>query len=228
MAQKSKQQPTNRRLSMESKKMVLSIALVGLIVGAVITNDNINKQGHTLYTVSENFDQQNRIQNLNRSIASAKPLNPLEEVQWEHSIARKLANADLPSVTSGKVSSVDELRHGVLGTKYQFIFDQSLISEIRYIEATDTVEFPVTVSSSQFLQDYSELFAVDYVKFQLSSKIRRPAQTGVALDQGLNNRDTGRIETWDLLDSEGRMSGTATFEFDEEGRMHSFSVQKQK
>lgn len=199
--------------------MVLSIALVGLIVGAVVANDNISRQGKTLYTVSENFDQQSQIHGLNRSIASAKPFNPLETVEWEHSMARKLANSETSYVVSGKVTSVDQLRHGVLGSKYQFIFDQSLISEIRYVDPIDTVEFPVAVSSAEFLKDHSELMSVPYSKFQLSSKVRGPAQAG--------SESSGNvIETWELLDSDGRSSGVATFEFDSEGRMFSFSISK--
>lgn len=197
----------------EARTAVISLSVASLLLGAVFLNDQLAKQGKSSYLISDNGQ---RIDNLNRAIASAQPMNPFRDLEWEKELAERLAKEN-PSVIGREpasvgrpVSSIDQLRFGTLAGKYR-VEDQSIQSEtkikqIDYVQSDDVRDRAVYVEPEIFLKDFGGLMAVNFAYFD-------------AANPGQQN-----VREYRLMDSDKKVVGRAAFVMDEEGRFLSLKI----
>lgn len=206
-----------KRVKKQQKKAayhaVLSLSLVSLMLGALMINDSINRAQNPRYLVSDNTNSSD-LQNLNRAIASAHPMNPFRDLEWEKKMADRLSKDQLedrtPASIGRAVSSIEQLRFGPLAGKYRLL-DKSIaqvtkLQEISYVESSEVNDRPVFLDPQQFLKDYGSLLAVDFSMFDRAN----PSQH--------------QIREYRLLNSSKQVVGTAAFIMDEEGRFISLKV----
>ena len=197
-----------------AQQAVLSFSLVSLMMGALLLNDSISRSGAAKYVVSDNTSSSD-IQNLNRAIASAHPMNPFRDLEWEKKLADRLSQDSLESRTPasiGKtVNTLEQLRFGALAGKYRVMDqvkgDKAKVQEISYVESDDTNDRPVFLKPDEFLRDYGSLMAVE---FSLFDRGNNPAQT--------------QVREYRLLDNSKKVVGTAAFTMNDEGRFLSLKI----
>ena len=203
-------QKVKKQKGLETRNAILSLSLASLMIGAVLLNDTVARPRNALYIVSDNGTP---VEALNRAIASAKPMNPFRDLEWEKTLAKKMGH-DKVSVTEDRIpaslgksaSKMDELRFGSLAGKYSLGGTESSISEISYIDPVDSNENPVFLDPEKFLQDYGALFTIH---FDLYDKAN-PAQTNV--------------REYRLLGQDKKVVGTAAFTMDDSGKFLSLKI----
>lgn len=198
----------------EAKTAMVSLSIVSLMLGALLLNETFSKSIRPVYIISDNHN----IESLNRAIASAQPLNPFRDVEWERTLAKKLGTDTSlenrnPASVGRAVSSADQLRFGPLAGKYHLV-DQanstttaSRIKEIDYIDSLEATDRPVFIDAAHFLKEYGNVLAVNFEQFE-------PANS------------TGRVQDFRLLDNKRNVVGAATFTVDDEGRFLSLKVRE--
>ena len=197
----------------ETRTAVISLSVASLLLGAVLLNDQLARSGKSSYLISDNS---RNIQDLNRAIASATPMNPFRDLEWEKQLAERLAakNGSVvgrePASIGRAVSTVDQLRFGTLAGKYR-VEDQSVQSEtkikqIDYIQSEDVSDRAVYLNPDVFLKDYGALLAVPFSFYD-------------AANPGQHN-----VREYRLLNSEKKVIGRAAFVLDEEGRFISLKI----
>jgi hypothetical protein len=197
----------------ETRTAVISLSVASLLLGAVLLNDQLARSGKSSYLISDNS---HGIQELNRAIASATPMNPFRDLEWEKQLADKLARNRAfpagrePSSIGHSVTSIDQLRFGTLAGKYR-LEDQTVessvkIKQIDYVKSDDVSDRAVFVNPEMFLKDYGSLLAVPFTFFDWAN----PGQND--------------IREYRLMDSDKKVIGRAAFVFDDEGRFISLKV----
>lgn len=197
----------------ESRQALVALSLVSLVLVAIFANEQVLKDQRPLYIVSDNSSSQS-IQALNRAIASARPFNPLRDLEWEQQLAKKLGHEAKPTelamaeerapASFGRQASIlDQVRFGALAGKYRLaiknIEGEERVESIEYIDSMESGDRPQMLDRTQFLRDYSRIFAVNFV---------RPAYS----------RLEGTTEVYTLEDSSRREVGEALVTVDDEGR----------
>jgi hypothetical protein len=204
----------------DAKRAILSLSLVSLILGAVLVNDSVNRAQRPTLIVSDSTSASD-IENLNRAIASAHPMNPFRDLEWEKKMAERLSQDSIedrtPASIGRKVTTLDEMRFGPLAGKYQVVSTNmpgasmpavNRVNEIRYVDSVEVADRPVFLDPAQFLKDYGRLLSVDFEFFDRAN----PAQQ--------------QVREYRLLDSSKHVVGTAAFVMDEEGRFISLKVRE--
>lgn len=192
---------------------VLSLSLVTLMMGALLINDSLNRSQAPQYIVTDNTSASD-IQKLNRAIASAQPMNPFRDLEWEKKMAERLGQDSLESRTPASVgknaTSIEQLRFGPLAGKYRLMDKAGAatpkLEEITYVDSAEVTDRPVYLDPHQFLKDYGALLAVDFDLFDRAN----PSQ--------------GQIREYRLMDGSKKVVGTAAFIMDDEGRFISLKV----
>lgn len=183
----------------EAKQIFLSLSIVALVVASVMVNDNVTSREKPVYIVSDNSRQLDQI---NRAIASARPHNPMSDIEWEHSLAKKLGNEPevtlrYPASVAKKLTLLDQLRYGPLAGKYRIVNVDFRVEQIQYVESLDTGDQPVKINPEQFLKEYGEVLAIPFAKSEAYS----------VTPQGAVYR---------LFTADGQPVGLAKFQFDAE------------
>lgn len=197
----------------ETRTAVISLSVASLLLAAVFINDQLAKQGRSSYLISDNGSQ---IDKLNRAIASATPMNPFRDLEWEKKLAEKLASKDVsatgrePASIGRPVSTVDQLRFGTLAGKYR-VEDQTMQSEIKikqidYVQSNDVSDRAVFVNPELFLKDYGGLLAVSFAYYDAA------------------NPSSENVKEYRLLNSDKKVVGRAAFVLDEDGRFISLKI----
>ncbi len=197
-----------------AQRAVLSFSLVSLMMGALLLNDSIGRSNAARYVVSDNSSASD-IQNLNRAIASAHPMNPFRDLAWEKKLAKRLGEDSLaertPAAVGKSASPLEKLRLGTLAGKYRVIDQEkdhaTKVQEITYSDSDDSDDHPVFLKPEEFLQDYGSLLAVDFSTFD---QTHQPAQS--------------QVHEYRLFNSAKQVVGTAAFTMNEEGRFLSLKI----
>jgi hypothetical protein len=205
-----------RRLQRQgAQQAVLSFSLVSLMMGALLLNDSIARSGAARYVVSDNTSSSD-IQNLNRAIASAHPMNPFRDLEWEKKLASRLSHDTVDERTPASVGkaadNLEKLRFGLLAGKYRVVDQvkggQTKVQEISYVDSDDTNDRPVFLKPEEFLKDYGSLLAVDFMQF----------------DQAHQPAAQSDIREYRLLSAAQKVVGTAAFTMNDEGRFLSLKI----
>ena len=199
-----------------AQSIVLSFSLVTLMMGALMVNDNMTRTGRARYVVSDNTSS-SEIQNLNRAIASAHPMNPFRDIEWEKKLAERLAQDPIatrtPAAVGKTANTLEQLRFGLLAGKYRVI-DQTVraenakVQEITYSDSDDTNDRPVFLNPEEFLKNYGRLLSVNFESFDQANKTPQSATT----------------HEYRLLGQDHKVVGTAAFEMNDEGRFMSLKI----
>ena len=198
----------------EGQRLFLIVSLFSFVLVAVLANEQVMKNQRPTYLISDNSER--GIEQVNRAIASAQPLNLFRDVQWEHELASRLSKKEerMPASLAQKVTAMDHLRYGALAGKYRITSVGSelepatlRVKEIEYIDSAEINDRPVQISDHKgFLIENASLLPVNFKQTTLAT-----SQDG--------------LETWVLLSDEGRVVGEAALRFDEGGRFLKMSVQ---
>lgn len=200
----------------EAKQVVLSLSLVSLIMGAILMNDSIAGHNRPTYIVSDNSDA-GRIDQLNRAIASAHPMDPFRDLEWEKQLAKKLGDNSeerKPASVSRRISSVDELRYGPLAGNYRLVASttadekskteaQPGIKEIEYVDPVDVATKPVFMEPEAFLNKYGSLLSISFDTFHPTSV---QAQNSVKEFELLKDKKVVGVAQFQM-DSDGKFLG---------------------
>ncbi|MCE3009351.1 MAG: hypothetical protein ACK5P6_12145 [Pseudobdellovibrionaceae bacterium] len=205
------------KLKPEAQKVFLGIALIALVVSAVMTQEQKLNESRPFYMVSDSPD---RLKDLNRAIASAQPMNLIEDVEWEHRLAQKLGKensleARNPASQSRGLSSADQLRYGTLAGKYSIVHkldeqtkDQKIF-QIEYVTSSELNDRPVFLEPSEFLSDFKAHFAISFASFKLESE------------------KAGQL-VFQLQDQNQKSVGQAIFDTNDEGRFLKMRLSESK
>lgn len=183
----------------EAKQIFLSLSIVALVVASIMVNDNVTSREKPLYLVSDNNRQMEQI---NRAIASARPHNPMADIEWEHNLAKKLGNEPevtlrYPASVAKKLTLLDQLRYGPLAGKYRIVNVDFRVEQIQYVESLDTGDQPVKINPEQFLKEYGDVLAIPFAKSEPHSVTPNQA-------------------VYRLFSEDGQPVGLAKFQFDSE------------
>lgn len=198
----------------EAKQVVLALSMVSLIMGAILLNDSYTGHNRPVYLVSENSSS--RIQQLNRAIASAEPMNPFRDLEWEKQLAKKLAvkpgaEDRTPASVSRRVSSVDELRYGPLAGNYRMVDAvqteaQAGIREIEYVDPVDVMAKPVFLEPETFLSKYGSLLSVHFDTYHYKASVQESS-----------------TKEYELIKDQ-KIVGVAQFQMDSDGKFLGLKV----
>lgn|GEM_PF-2542462 len=218
---KSRMKKVEKMKKAEAKQVILSLSMVTMIMGALLLNDSLTSSNRPLYIVSENSSS--RIQQLNRAIASAHPMDPFRDLEWEKQLAQKLAikpGADdrTPASVSRRVSSVDELRYGSLAGNYRMVDTaqteaQPGIREIEYVDPVDVMAKPVFLEPETFLNKYGSLLSVSFDTFH-------PIAADKKDKASVQENSTKEYE----LIKDQKIVGVAKFQMDSDGKFLGLKV----
>jgi len=201
-------QASNKSQKREAKRLALIVAVMSVAVLSLTLNEKLHSDSRPQYVLAGSADKMNQ---LNRAIASAQPLNIIEDVQAEHDWVKKINEYDRrPSSIGERPSSADQFRYGQLAGKYRVSEKGNQVSEIEYIDSSDVSDRPIMVQSSHdFLIDNKEIFSVKFSKAEVDTK---------------NPKD----EVFRLFNESGQVVGRAAFQFDDSGHLISLKVQEQQ
>lgn len=199
----------------ESRQAVIALSVVTLIMGFVLINDSVTKSERTTYLVSDNG---NSMKDLNRAIASAKPMNPFRDIEWEKGLAKKLGKESLtakdrvPSSVGRQITVLEELQIATLKLKYsilnQPVGQEILVKEINYVDSQDVAEQPERLDPIVFLNAYKDLWIVPF------SEIKRVPSAALTAEAA----DLNTQETFMLYNEAEQVVGQAVFILNHEGR----------
>lgn len=200
----------------EGQRLFLMLSLFSFILVAVLSNEQLLKSQRPIYLISDNSSHS--LERVNRAIASAQPLNLFRDVEWEHSLAKRLAGENrLPASAPQAVTLFDQLRYGLLAGKYRISSASGSVSgseakgpqvkEVEYIDSQELADRPVQIADRrEFLASYGQLLPVQFQTANLAS-----TKDGV--------------ETWKLVSAEGHTVGEVQMRFDEAKRFLGLKVQ---
>lgn len=191
----------------------LTLSVFSFILIAVFSNEQMMKNQRPVYLISDNSPRS--LEQVNRAIASAQPMNMFRDIEWEHRLAERLGQTQrVPASTSQKLTMMDHLRYGVLAGKYRIISkgselnpSQLKLSEIEYIDSLEISDRPVQIEDHQrFLSRHADLLPEGFAKSVLQKNERGE-------------------EVWSLLSHDGKRVGTALMRFDDNGNFLGLKVQ---
>ncbi len=215
-----------RRLQRQgAQSAVLSFSLVSLMMGALLLNDSIARSGAARYVVSDNTGASD-IQNLNRAIASAHPMNPFRDLEWEKKLAERLSQDPLAARTPASMgkaaNTLEKMRFGVLAGKYRVVDQDTTanvtkVQEISYSDSDDSNDRPVYLNPEEFLREYGSLLSVDFAGFDKATEGKAPASSSA---------NDSKVREYRLLGKSKQVVGTAAFTMNDEGRFLSLKVRQ--
>lgn len=199
---------------LEGQRLFLSMSLFSLILVAVFTNEQMMRQERPVYVVT-NMQGPDRLDALNRAIASAQPVNVFRDLEWEHDLAERLGTSSSdrqPASVSQKVTLMDDLRYGPLAGKYRIRSIDSVgapkVSEIEYIDSAEITDHPIHLSDAEaFLMKYRSLMNVEYAQAKLAYQ-------------------ADGQQSWQLLGPDQRLVGRAEIKYDSEGHFLGLAIEK--
>lgn len=210
----------SRRVITEQKvnaqKAFLTLSVFVFIMVAVMSNEQVTKNQRPVYLISDNSNV--NLANLNRAIASAQPVNMFRDIQWEHDLAKRLAEQSglertPAAIHSGDPSDMDQFRFGLLAGKYRIKANQDAnkfghqIQEIEYIDSVEISDRPVQIDDRKsFLLENRSLMAVAFDSASLKSQ-------------------AGDQEIWILKSASGQTVGEALVYINEDNRFLGLKVQ---
>lgn len=200
---KSKSARVIMRKNRESRQAMTSLGVLSFVLVAVFLNEHVLSSGRPNYVVSDNSSSSS-LSDLNRAIASSRPMNPLRDLEWEQGLAKKLASTELkdrsPASFGRSVSSLDQIRFGTLAGKYRIGVDENeKLREIDYIESLDSGDRPQFVDRADFLRSYRSSMSIPFARFELA-------------------KADGTTEVYLLKNDADQVVGQAQFRVDDEGR----------
>lgn len=198
---------------LEGQRLFLSMSLFSLILVAVFANEQMMREQRPVYVVT-NMQGPDRLDALNRAIASAQPVNVFRDLEWEHQLAQRLGapNADRqPASVSQKVTLMDDLRYGPLAGKYRIRSIDSVgapkVAEIEYIDSAEITDHPIHLSDAQaFLMKYRSLMKVEYAQAKLAYQ-------------------ADGQQSWQLIGHDQQLVGRAEIKYDSEGHFLGLAIQ---
>lgn len=210
---KEKKQGAWALKKLEGQRLFLSLSLFSLILVAVFANEQMMRQERPHY-VTTNMQGPDRLDALNRAIASAQPVNVFRDLEWEHQLAQRLGKEKTdrqPASVSQKVTLMDDLRYGPLAGKYRIRSIQSVddtkVTEIEYIDSAEITDQPIHLSDAQaFLMKYRSLMKVDYAQAKLAYQA------------------DGK-QSWQLIGQDQQLVGRAEMKYDSEGHFLGLAIQ---
>lgn len=197
----------------EANRLFLSMSLFSLILVAVFSNENMMRDQRPIYLVSGNEHNPQQIEQLNRAIASAQPINSFRDLEWEHKLAQKLGtNERSPASISQNITLMDDLKYGPLAGKYMIRTtasrDLAQVSEIEYVRNDEVTDSPIHLADSKtFLMKYRELMAITYSNAELSYQ-------------------SDGQEVWQLTDRNQNLVGRAKMSYDDKGNFVAIKFEK--
>lgn len=203
---------------LEGQRLILSMSLFSLVLVAIFANEQILRSERPLYVVT-NMQSPSRLDDLNRAIASAQPVNVFRDLEWEHQLAKRLSQESgaegkslrQPASVSQKVTLMDDLRYGPLAGKYRIRSIDSVgtprVAGIEYMDSNEVTDQPIRLLDAQeFLMKYRTLMNVEFER------------------AGLSYQTDGQ-EEWQLFDQDQKMVGRAQFKYDSQGYFLGLSIQ---
>jgi hypothetical protein len=180
----------------QDQKAVLGLSLVSVLVVTIFLNEWIVKSQNTVNFASGN-----------RQVASLQEQSSIEDVQWEHELAQKLAqdHEDAKSLLGAKPTLKDELVFGFLEGKYKTVVSRSKIEGFEFISAQAGEEPLIIKEKAEFLKIFKSVFSVAFTKVQL------------------DRNESGAV-SYKLLSASNKPIGQALFQVDEKGRVLSLKV----
>ena len=193
-----KSQSLRKRLMDRSQdqKAVLGLSIVSVLVMTVFLNEWIAKSQSGVDAMTGN-----------RQLASFQDQSSVEEVQWEHELAQKLAedNSAAKSLLGEKPTLKDELVFGFLEGKYKTVVSKRKIEGFEFLSAKAGEEPLIIKEKEEFLKIFKSVFAVSFAKVKL------------------DRREAGAVY-YKLLSSANKPLGQAQFRLDDEGRVLGLKV----
>lgn len=204
---------------MQNQRIFLSMSLFSFILVAVFSSEYLLKNERPVYLISDNSSTDS-LQQMNRAIASAKPILLFRDVEWEHQLAKKLA-AEKPSERSPasiaqKVNLLDHLRFETLAGKYRIISSSDpldsktlKIKEIEYVDSLEVTDRPLHLPgpADEFLSRYADL---------LPAGFQRSVFAG---------QKDGK-EVWNLVSSDQKIIGKAYIQYNDAKQFLGLKVQE--
>lgn len=180
----------------QDQKAVLGLSIVSVLVMTVFLNEWIAKSQSGVDTMTGN-----------RQLASFQDQSSVEEVQWEHELAQKLAedNNTAKSLLGEKPTLKDELVFGFLEGKYKTVVTKSKIEGFEFTNAKAGEEPLVIKEKEEFLKIFKSVFAISFAKVKL------------------DRREAGSVY-YNLLSAANKPLGRAHFRLDDEGRVLGLKV----
>jgi hypothetical protein len=175
----------------QDQKAVLGLSIVSVLVMTVFLNEWIAKS-------------QNQVDAMigSRRLASFQDQTTMEDVQWEHELAQKLAedNDSAKSLLGAKPTLKDELVFGFLEGKYKTVVTRSKIEGFEFTSAQAGEQPLIIKEKEEFLKIFKSVFAISFAKVKLDRK-----EDGAVYYKLLNaaNKPLGQAQF--RLDSEGRV-----------------------
>lgn len=199
---------------LEGQRLFLSMSLFSLILVAVFANEQMMRTERPVYVVT-NMQGPDRLDALNRAIASAQPMNVFRDLEWEHQLAKRLGKTQTdrqPASVSEKVTLMDDLRYGPLAGKYRIRSIQSVdaprVAEIEYVDSSEITDQPIHLNDARgFLMKYRSLMNVEFERVNLAYQ-------------------ADGQESWQLFNQDQQLVGRAEFKYDSEGHFLGLAIQR--
>lgn len=199
---------------LEAQRLFLSMSLFSLILVAVFANEQIMRTERPVYVVT-NMQGPDRLDALNRAIASAQPLNVFRDLEWEHQLAERLgqgSNDRQPASVSQKVTLMDDLKYGPLAGKYRIRSIDSvgtpLVAEIEYVDSNEITDSPIHLTDAEaFLMKYRALMNVEFNQAKLAYQ-------------------ADGQQSWQLIGQDQQLVGRANFKYDSDGHFLGMAIER--
>jgi hypothetical protein len=199
---------------LEAQRLFLSMSLFSLILVAVFANEQMMRTERPVYVVT-NMQGPDRLDALNRAIASAQPLNVFRDLEWEHQLAERLgqgSNDRQPASVSQKVTLMDDLKYGPLAGKYRIRSIDSvgtpLVAEIEYVDSNEITDSPIHLTDAEaFLLKYRALMNVEFNQAKLAYQ-------------------ADGQQSWQLIGQDQQLVGRANFKYDTDGHFLGMAIER--
>lgn len=199
---------------LEAQRLFLSMSLFSLILVAVFANEQMMRTERPVYVVT-NMQGPDRLDALNRAIASAQPLNVFRDLEWEHQLAERLgqgSNDRQPASVSQKVTLMDDLKYGPLAGKYRIRSIDSvgtpLVAEIEYVDSNEITDSPIHLTDAEaFLMKYRALMNVEFNQAKLAYQ-------------------ADGQQSWQLIGQDQQLVGRANFKYDSDGHFLGMAIER--
>lgn len=188
----------------QTQRAVLSLSLLSIVFAVVFANEHILKANRTERIIAggdSNF--------VGRNVASADGVNQMRDIEWEHSLAQRLAKNGLrgPASVAQKASPMDELKYGFFEGKYQFLNSQPHLTSIQFAGAIGS-QPKVLGQVSRFLDEHKSELGLSY------KSIRKVASVDAFK------------ETYELLNETGEVRSKIEVNLDAQNGLLSMHIDK--
>jgi hypothetical protein len=192
----------NRR----TQRAAMSLSVLSIIFAVVFANEAILKKTRNETIIAggdNNF--------IGRNVASAGPIDPMRDIEWEHSLAERLAKKDLrnpASVLSETPTKMDALKFGYFEGKYSLSEKNGKLLGVEFQE-TVSGDGPKYISDRlDFIKENEDLIGLSFSQVE-----RAPA----------SEQDPFSEIYW-LKNDKHKVQGSVKFTMDSEKRLLSLKV----